>query len=86
MLDTGTCAFLLRRTSDTLLQRIPSAPVVQQVISVVTCAGLLYGVEPSSKKKANQAAVPAHPRRPGIAPRFAPISRRRGRCSARTIR
>jgi tRNA(fMet)-specific endonuclease VapC len=59
MLDTGTCAFLLRRTSDTLLQRIPSAPVVQQVISVVTCAGLLYGVEPSSKKKANQAAVDA---------------------------
>jgi tRNA(fMet)-specific endonuclease VapC len=59
MLHTGTCAFLLRRTSDTLLQRIQSVPVVQQVISVVTYAELLYGVAPSSKKKANQAAVDA---------------------------
>jgi tRNA(fMet)-specific endonuclease VapC len=59
LLDTGTCAFLLRRTSDTLLQRTPSVPVVQQVISVVTYAGVLDGVELSSKKKANQAAVNA---------------------------
>jgi tRNA(fMet)-specific endonuclease VapC len=59
MLDTDTCAFLLRRTSDALLQRIQSVPVVQQVISVVTYAELLYGVEVSSKKKANHAAVDA---------------------------
>jgi tRNA(fMet)-specific endonuclease VapC len=59
MLDTDTCAFLLRRTSDALLQRIQSVPVVQQVISVVTYAELLYGVEVSSKKKANHVAVDA---------------------------
>lgn len=59
MLDTDTCAFVLRRTSDTLLERIQAVPVVQQVMSVVTYAELLYGVQVSSKKKANQAAVEA---------------------------
>lgn len=57
MLDTDTCAFLLRRSSDVLLQRIQAVPVTQQVMSVVTYAELLYGVQVSSKKKANQAAV-----------------------------
>lgn len=59
MLDTDTCAFVLRRSSDTLLARIQSVPVMQQVMSVVTYAELLYGVQLSSKKKANQAAVDA---------------------------
>ena len=59
MLDTDICAFLLRRSSDVLLQRIQAVPVVQQVMSVVTYAELLYGVQVSSKKKANQAAVEA---------------------------
>ena len=59
MLHTDTCAFVLRRTSDTLLERIQAVPVVQQVMSVVTYAELLYGVQVSSKKKANQAAVEA---------------------------
>jgi tRNA(fMet)-specific endonuclease VapC len=57
ILDTDTCAFMLRRTSDPLLQRIQSVPLVQQVMSVVTYAELLYGVEVSSRKKANRAAV-----------------------------
>jgi tRNA(fMet)-specific endonuclease VapC len=59
MLDTDICAFLLRRSSDTLLARIQVVPVVQQVMSVVTYAELLYGVQVSSRKKANQAAVDA---------------------------
>lgn len=59
MLDTDTCAFVLRRTSETLLERIQAVPVVQQVMSVVTYAELLYGVQVSSKKKMNQAAVEA---------------------------
>ena len=59
MLDTDTCAFLLRRSSDTLLARIQAVPVAQQVMSVVTYAELLYGVQMSSKRKANQAAVDA---------------------------
>jgi tRNA(fMet)-specific endonuclease VapC len=59
MLDTDTCAFVLRRTSDTLLERIQAVPVMQQVMSVITYAELLYGVQVSSKKKANQTAVAA---------------------------
>lgn len=59
MLDTDTCAFVLRRSSDALLARIQAVPVAQQVVSVVTYAELLYGVQMSSKKKANQAAVDA---------------------------
>jgi tRNA(fMet)-specific endonuclease VapC len=59
MLDTDICAFVLRRTSDALLDRIQVVPLMQQVMSVVTYAELLYGVQLSSKKKANQAAVDA---------------------------
>ena len=59
MLDTDTCAFVLRRTSPKLLERIQAVPMVQQVMSVVTYAELLYGVQLSSKKKVNQAAVDA---------------------------
>lgn len=51
MLGTDTCAFVLRRTSDTLLERIQAVPVQQQVMSVVTYAELLYGVQVSSKRK-----------------------------------
>ena len=57
MLDTDTCAFILRRASDTLLARIQEVPLRQQAMSVVTYAELLYGVQLSSKKKANQDAV-----------------------------
>jgi tRNA(fMet)-specific endonuclease VapC len=59
MLDTDTCAFVLRRASEALLQRIQSVPLRQQVMSVVTYADLLYGVQQSSRKKTNQAAVEA---------------------------
>ncbi len=59
MLDTDTCAFILRRSSPTLLQRIQQVPLQTQVISVVTFAELLYGVQTSSRKKANRAAVDA---------------------------
>jgi tRNA(fMet)-specific endonuclease VapC len=57
MLDTDTCAFVLRRSSDVLLERIQAVPLRQQAMSVVTHAELLYGVQVSSKKKVNQAAV-----------------------------
>ena len=59
MLDTDTCVFILRRSSDTVLARIQAVPVAQQVMSVVSYAELLYGVQLASKKKSNQAAVDA---------------------------
>gem|GEM_PF-2611392 len=54
MLDTDTCAFILRRSSPALLARIVTVPLQQQVISVVTLAELLYGIQLSSKKKATR--------------------------------
>ena len=59
LLDTDTCAFVLRRSCAALLRRIQSVPLAQQAMSVVTYAELLYGVQVSSKKKANQEAVDA---------------------------
>lgn len=57
MLDTDTCAFILRRSSPTLLQRIQAVPLQQQSVSIITVAELLYGVQMSSKRKANRAGV-----------------------------
>lgn len=59
MLDTDTCAFILRKSSPVLLDRIQSVPLAQQCMSVVTLAELLYGIQVSSKKKANREAVDA---------------------------
>ena len=59
LLDTDTCAFILRRSSPSLLARIQSVPLTQQVISMVTLAELLYGVQVSNRKKENRAAVDA---------------------------
>ena len=51
LLDTDICAFVLRRSSAALLERIQSVPLAQQAISVVTYAELLYGVQVSSKAR-----------------------------------
>lgn len=59
LLDTDTCAFILRRSSPELLDRIQSVPLEQQCMSVVTFAELLYGIQLSTRKKANQVAVEA---------------------------
>lgn len=59
MLDTDTCAFILRRSSQALLDRIQTVPLEQQAMSMVTLAELLYGVQVSSRKKENRAAVDA---------------------------
>ena len=57
LLDTDTCAFILRRSSPVLLERMQSVPIRQQAVSTITVAELLYGVQVSSRRKANQAAV-----------------------------
>ncbi len=59
MLDTVTCAFVLRRSSEVLLERIQRVPIEQQAISIMTLAELLYGVLESNKKKPNRAGVDA---------------------------
>jgi tRNA(fMet)-specific endonuclease VapC len=57
MLDTDTCAFILRRSSPALLERIQAVPLQRQAVSMITVAELLYGVQVSRRKKANLAAV-----------------------------
>lgn len=54
-----TCAFILHRSSQALLDRIQTVPLEQQVMSMVTLGDLLYGVRISSRKKENRAAVDA---------------------------
>lgn len=57
MLDTDTCAFILRRSSAVLTERIQAVPLQQLVVSVVTLAELQYGVAVSARRKTNQAAL-----------------------------
>jgi tRNA(fMet)-specific endonuclease VapC len=57
MLHTDICAFILRKASPILLERIQSVVLQDQCMSVVTLAELLYGVQLSSRKSANRQAV-----------------------------
>lgn len=59
LLDTDTCAFILRRSSPALLERMQAVALRQQAVSTITVAELLYGVQVSSRKKANRLAVDA---------------------------
>lgn len=59
LLDTDTCAFILRRSSPALLGRIQAIALARQAISVITLAELLYGVQVSSKRTENRIAVDA---------------------------
>jgi tRNA(fMet)-specific endonuclease VapC len=59
MLDTDTCAFIMRGPSEGLARRLRATPLQEQAISVVTFAELLYGVRVSSKSKQNRDVVDA---------------------------
>jgi tRNA(fMet)-specific endonuclease VapC len=59
MLDTDTCSFVIKRTSDKVLRRLRRTPVADVCVSVVTKAELLYGVEISPRQKTDEAAVAA---------------------------
>ncbi len=59
MLDTDTCAFIMRGPSENLRQKLLAAPMDKQSISVVTLAELLYGVRLSSKPRQNREALSA---------------------------
>jgi tRNA(fMet)-specific endonuclease VapC len=59
MLDTDTCSFVIKRTSDKVLRRLRRTPVADVCVSVVTKAELLFGVEISPRQKTDEAAVAA---------------------------
>ena len=59
MLDTDTCAFIMRGVSEKLRRRLLATPMDEQSISVVTLAELLFGVRLSSKPKQNRETLSA---------------------------
>lgn len=59
MLDTDTCAFIMRGPSEALARRLQAVPLEKQAISVVTLAELLYGVRVSAKTRQNRIALEA---------------------------
>lgn len=59
MLDTDTCSYIMKRTSDILLSRLQKVPLDEVSISVITKSELLYGVEVSPRRQQDEAALNA---------------------------
>ncbi|CAN5377857.1 type II toxin-antitoxin system VapC family toxin [soil metagenome] len=59
MLDTDTCSYIMKRTSELLLRRLRSVPVSDVCMSVITRAELLYGVEVSPRRTRDAGALAA---------------------------
>jgi tRNA(fMet)-specific endonuclease VapC len=59
MLDTDSCSYIMKRSSDVLLKRLRKTPISDICISVITKSELLYGVEISPRRQQDEAAVNA---------------------------
>ncbi len=59
MLDTDICSCIMKRSNDAVLRRLQSVPVDDVCISVITTSELLFGVELSSRRRQDGAAVEA---------------------------
>lgn len=59
MLDTDTCSYIMKRSSDAVLRRLQKVPVDDVCISVITKSELLYGVEVSPRRQQNESALNA---------------------------
>lgn len=59
MLDTDTCSYIMKRSSDPLLKRLERVPVDEVCISVITKSELLFGVELSPRRQNDEAALNA---------------------------
>lgn len=59
MLDTDTCSYILKRSNTQVLKRLRNIPVSEVCISAITKAELLYGVEMSTHRQQDEAAVNA---------------------------
>ena len=66
MLDTDTCSYIMRRSSEAVLKRLAKVPVSDVCISVITKSELLFGVEVSPKRKQDEAALAAFLRYVGV--------------------
>ena len=59
MLDTDTCSYIMKRSSDAVLKRLERVPVGDVCISVITKSELLFGVEVSPRRQQDEAALNA---------------------------
>jgi len=59
MLDTDTCAYIMKRANEAVLKRLQKVPVADVCISVITKSELLYGVEVSPRRTKDAAALAA---------------------------
>ena len=50
MLDTDTCSYIMKRSSESVIKRLRAVPVSDICISVITKSELLYGVEVSPRR------------------------------------
>ena len=59
MLDTDTCSYIMKRSSQAVLRRLRSVPVADVCMSVITKSELLYGVEVSPRRMQDATALHA---------------------------
>jgi tRNA(fMet)-specific endonuclease VapC len=59
MLDTDTCSYIMKRSSEAVLNRLRKVPVTDVCMSVITKSELLYGVEVSPRRARDAAAFAA---------------------------
>ena len=59
MLDTDTCSYIMKRSSDAVIKRLQRTPVSDVCISVITKSELLFGVEVSPRRQQDEAALNA---------------------------
>jgi tRNA(fMet)-specific endonuclease VapC len=57
LLDTNICIYIINEKPDNVLRKFEQYPVFEFGISSITHAELLYGIEKSKNKKANQDAL-----------------------------
>ena len=59
MLDTDICSYIMKRSSQTVLNRLQAVPVTDVCISVITKSELLHGVEVSPRRMQDATALKA---------------------------
>jgi tRNA(fMet)-specific endonuclease VapC len=59
MLNTDTCSYIMKRSSETIVKRLRAVPVTDVCISVITKSELLYGVEVSPRRTQDATALQA---------------------------
>ena len=59
ILDTDTCSFIIKRSSEAVLRHLQTVPITEVCISVITKAELLFGVESSPRRQHDGIAMDA---------------------------